>query len=298
MLAACAAACAPVPDGAPHGPLALAPSAFEGPAGQISYSHWAAEGAPRAVILGVHGWGFYGASAFRLAGPFWAARGIEVYAPDLPGFGRNPDRGTWPGTDALVGDLSAMAAAVRAAHPGLPLFVVGHSMGGGLALAAAGEGRLPGVAGIVALAPAVWGGETLPLPFRLSAWAAANVLPERRWTGEGVVRIVPTDNLPLLREIVADPLHLARPASRDFLGLIRLMDRVVAALPAVAVPVLVVTGAQDEVVPEGPIRRAFDALPGPKRYTRVETGWHMLLHDREAARVMALVADWTAEVAP
>ncbi|HEU0221149.1 MAG TPA: alpha/beta fold hydrolase [Paracoccaceae bacterium] len=296
-LALMLAACGVVPEAPPTGPLALAEAGLEWREGRLALSHWPAEGGrPWAVILGVHGFGFYGESAFLTAGPFWAARGVEVYAYDQRGFGRNADRLDWPGEAGLIGDLEEAARAVKARHPGLPLFVVGHSMGGGVALAAAGEGRLPEAAGIVALAPAVWGGDTLPLPMRAAAWAAAGLLPEKRWTGAGVVEIRPTDNLELLRAIVRDPLHVAAPSSREMFGLVRLMDRAVAALPGVRQPALVVVGAHDEVVPAAPIRQAYEGLGGPKDFVRVATGWHMLLHDLAAERVHALVTGWMAEV--
>ncbi|MEM9199282.1 MAG: alpha/beta fold hydrolase, partial [Pseudomonadota bacterium] len=152
---------------------------------------WAAE-TPRAVILGLHGFGDRAATTFAQAGPFWAAQGITVYAYDQRGFGRNPDRLTWPGAGALIADVAAVAAALKARHPDLPLYVLGASMGGGVVLAAAGEGFLPAADGFVLLAPAVWGGDSLPLPYRASAWWAAQLFPDRRWTGDGVVVIRPT----------------------------------------------------------------------------------------------------------
>jgi pimeloyl-ACP methyl ester carboxylesterase len=69
------------------------------------------------------------------------------------------------------------------------------------------------------------------------------------------------------------------------------MDRAVAALPGVPVPVLVVIGAHDEVVPEGPIRDAFARLPPGGELVEMANGWHMLLHDLGSAEVHALVRD-------
>lgn len=290
-----AAGCGETREAPPAGPLRVTAGALEGAGLRLGLSHWPAAGEARAVILGVHGFGFYGESAFLTAGPAWAAAGVEVYAYDQRGFGRNADRLDWPGAEALVADLAEAVRAVKAAHPDLPLFVVGHSMGGGVALAAAGEGRLPEVSGLVLLAPAVWGGTELALPLRASAWAASRLAPEKRWTGEGVVRIRPTDNLELLRRITRDPLHVGTPSSREIWGLVRLMDRAVAALPGVRIPALVVIGAHDEVVPEAPIRAAAAALPGGARLERMENGWHMLLHDLRAEEVHALVLAWIRE---
>ncbi|MEL6234676.1 MAG: alpha/beta fold hydrolase [Pseudomonadota bacterium] len=275
----------------PPAPPAPAPQvALPGATRALPAELWAAE-TPRAVILGLHGFGDRAATTFAQAGPFWAAQGITLYAYDQRGFGRNPDRLDWPGAGALIEDVAAVAAALKARHPDLPLYVLGASMGGGVVLAAAGEGLLPVADGVVLLAPAVWGGDSLPLPYRASAWWAAQLFPDRRWTGDGVVVIRPTDNIEALRALIRDPYHFGAPSSREFLGLVRLMDRAVDAAPSVAQPALFLWGAQDEVVPERPIAAVAARIPAAK-YTRVPTGWHMLLRDLEARRVHGLIADW------
>ncbi|MEM6678165.1 MAG: alpha/beta fold hydrolase [Pseudomonadota bacterium] len=119
---------------------------------------WEAE-APAAVILALHGYGDHGASTFSGAASAWAAAGITTYAPDQRGFGRGVTWGRWPGAPALIDDAVALSRAVAAQHPDLPLIVLGHSMGGGVVLAAAdparGDGGLAADALILA-APAIW----------------------------------------------------------------------------------------------------------------------------------------------
>ena len=69
--------------------------------------------------------------------------------------------------------------------------------------------------------------------------------------------------------------------------------------PAVQRPVLIGVAHElqkvDEIVPEDSVRAAYAALPGPKTFAYVPTGWHMLLRDLEGARVRRLVADWILE---
>ncbi|MGM0584766.1 MAG: alpha/beta fold hydrolase [Pseudomonadota bacterium] len=294
LLAACAA---PAPEGlAPRLQEAAAEARrIETPRGPLALSVWEA-GQSRALLLALHGYGDYSPTTFAQAADGWAARGITTWAYDQRGFGRNPSNRDWPGAGALIEDLQAVAQAAAAQHPDLPLFVLGHSMGGGVALAAAGEGRLPRAEGLVLLAPAVWGGDTLNPLLRASAWVMAQVAPDMRFSNRAApVRLQPTDNLDLLRRLAGDPLRFAEPSSREFLGLIRLMDRAVAAAPGAELPVLTVLGAHDEIVPEASIRGAHAALPGPKRFAYVPTGWHMLLRDLEGERVQRLVADWILE---
>lgn len=292
LLAACGVGGPLGPTPAP-GPLTANGGTLEGASGRLALSHWPAE-SPKAVILGVHGYGDYAPATFEDAARFWAENGIEVYAYDQRGFGRNDSNRRWPGEQALIADLATAETAIRERAPGLPLFIAGHSMGGGVALAAVGEGASR-PDGLILLAPAVWGGETLNPLLRASAWTAALIAPEKRWTGRGVVEIVPTDNSELLAALSRDPLRFAAPSGREFMGLIRLMDRAVAAAPRADAPTLVVMGANDQVTPEATVRAAYAELPGEKRFEYVGTGWHMLLRDLEAETVWRIVRDWVLE---
>lgn len=257
----------------------------------IALTEWRPEAQPEAVILAVHGYGDYGSSTFDVAAQHWATRGIATYAYDQRGFGRNPSNGDWPGQDALVDDLSAMTALIRERHPDIPLTLIGHSMGGGVVTAALGEGRaLPDKA--VLLAPALWGGDNLSPFLRAMAHSAHIVAPNKRWTGDGIVTIQASDNIEMLRGLGRDPLYVRNPSSREFVGLIRLMDRAVDAAAKVETPILVAWGAKDEVIPEDSILDAFERFSGPKEYRKIDTGWHMLLRDLEGEIVRNLVADF------
>jgi acylglycerol lipase len=67
---------------------------------------WPAEDAvtPKAVIVALHGFNDYG-TFIKAAAAYWASHGIAVYAYDQRGFGDAPNRGIWPGGEALVDDL-------------------------------------------------------------------------------------------------------------------------------------------------------------------------------------------------
>lgn len=258
-------------------------------------SEWPAE-APKAVILAVHGYGDYGPSTFTRAAEYWAAHGIATYAYDQRGFGRNTSFGRWPGAAALAADLQGAAGQVRARHPCLPLVVVGHSMGGGVALAAAGQGM--DADGLVLAAPAIWGGDAMNPLYRLAAWGGAALMPEHRFTGRGLVSIQASDNIEVLRALGRDPHYLRPPSARELLGLIRLTDLAAAAAPLAEMPALLLLGTKDEILPETSVRRVFGRLPGPRRVIEYPEGWHLLFRDLQAERVWRDVAHWVGAIPP
>ncbi|MEM7547116.1 MAG: alpha/beta fold hydrolase [Pseudomonadota bacterium] len=255
----------------------------------LHLSVWQPEQPPRAVILALHGFGDYGRSTYDKAATYWAGRGFLTYAYDQRGFGHNDSRGNWPGADQLIADYQSVRDAVGRMHPDLPLFVVGHSMGGGIALAGAAD---DGLAGLVLAAPAVWGGARLALPYRAAAWGGALFAPDKRWTGQGVVTIQASDNIDVLRALSRDPIYLHNPSSREFMGLIRLMDRAVEMAPRISAPTLMLYGERDEVAPENAVIAAYEAIPGQKRLIMYPDGWHLLFRDLQASIVWRDVAEW------
>lgn len=89
---------------------------------------------PRAIVQIAHGMGEHALRYAPLAARLVAA-GYAVYANDHRGHGATaPDAGSLGdfgagGFDAVVSDLGVVAAAAREEHPGLPLVLLGHSMG-------------------------------------------------------------------------------------------------------------------------------------------------------------------------
>jgi alpha-beta hydrolase superfamily lysophospholipase len=256
----------------------------------LAASTWAPAGRPRAVILALHGFGETAPNTYGAAARHWAERGIVVEGYDHRGFGRNPSRRTWPGAEALVADAVAVSQRVRARHPGLPLVVVGHSMGGGVALAAAGAGLEADA--LVLAAPAIAGGAEMSPVYRLGGWALGTFAPDRRFTGGDAVTLVPTDNPDALAAAAADPLHFADASGRELWGLVRVSDLAARAAPRVEIPVMTLMGASDDYVRAEGVRAVHDSIPGAARFAFYPEGWHWLFRDRQAPLVWHDVAEF------
>lgn len=111
------------------------------PTGASLNLHTRRAGTPaRAVVQVNHGLAEHAARYARFA-DFLAERGIHTYAHDHRGHGFTtaPDAplgrfGTPSGQDKVIADVAAIHGLIRAEHPGLPVIVFGHSMGGLIAL--------------------------------------------------------------------------------------------------------------------------------------------------------------------
>jgi alpha-beta hydrolase superfamily lysophospholipase len=295
------AACAPRLQ--PPGDEAVAPATIAGlplhwQAGDgrvLPLRRWLpADGAPaKAVVLALHGFNDY-SNAFTEAAEWWAGRGIVTYAPDQRGFGRAPHTGFWPGEDRLAADLAELHGVLRRNHPDLPVFWLGESMGGAVALHSLMQHPQQRPAGVVLVAPAVWGRSSMPLLYRVTLFLASYTIPWKTFTGSGL-KIQASDNIEMLRRLSRDPLFIKATRVDAIHGLVDLMDAAALARP-VHVPVLMLYGVKDQVIPKPPVERFVSALretPGiDMRVAVYDHGWHMLLRDLQAETVWRDVAAW------
>ncbi len=251
---------------------------------------------PKAVILALHGFNDY-SNAFTEAAEWWAGQGIVTYAPDQRGFGRAAFPGYWPGEDRLAQDLAQLHGLLRRYHPDVPIYWLGESMGGAVVLHALMQHPAIRPAGTVLVAPAVWGRASMPLLYRVTLFAASYTIPWKTFTGSGL-KIQASDNIEMLRRLSRDPLFIKATRVDAIHGLVNLMDEAAVARP-VHIPMLLLYGVKDEVIPKRPVEKFVESLkatPGvDMRVAVYPQGWHMLLRDLQAEVVWRDIAAWIAD---
>jgi alpha-beta hydrolase superfamily lysophospholipase len=248
-----------------------------------------------AVVLALHGFNDYD-NAFAWPGEAWAKDGIATYAYDQRGFGAAAGRGRWPGRSVLAADAASAARALRRLFPKVPLYLLGESMGGAVAVVAmTGESGtpIPDVDGVILVAPAVWGGAAMDFLPRAALWLAVRLVPELTLTGRGLHRMA-SDNIAMLRAYSRDPLVIKETRIDTIYGLVELMDAAATAAPKLRAPLLVMSGKEDQIVPPAATRRFVRALPTDERRSLAfyPHGYHMLLRDLDGPAVIADAAGW------
>jgi acylglycerol lipase len=281
-----------------HGPPAT-PTLFKLSSGQALTARFWASPQPRHIVLGVHGFNDYSKAFEPLAQHLVAELHATVYAYDQRGFGANPQPGIWPGADSLLADLRDITAQLRERHPGLPLTVVGESMGGAVVLVAASEA--PGIAAdqLILKAPAVWGASSMPWYQRLSLYTMNLLAPDMVFTGRGLpsLGIRPTDDIEVSRDFGRDPLFIKATRVGSLAGVTELMGRAQSQTALPPQRTLVLYGLRDRIIPPQPvcdwITHLNTAVPQPVTTDVVvyPEGWHLLtrqLRTREPLQDMAL----------
>ncbi len=302
-LAACATPAVQPPLTPPpgfRGPALAADALVMDDGARLPLARWTPEGEPWAVVVALHGMNDSRA-AFRLAGPWWAEKGIETWAIDQRGFGESPGRGVWAGEARMAEDLRTTVALARARHPNATIAVAGESMGGAVAIVAFASDRPPDADRVILLAPAVWGWSAQGPINSAGLWLAARTMGDRAVEApEWAVRALPaSDNRLELFRNYRDPNSLVTTRFDTLYGLVDLMDSASRRLGGVEAPTLLLYGANDNVIRREPMRQALERA-GERPNLRTAfypEGWHLLNRDLQAGTVHRDVAAWLRDAA-
>jgi alpha-beta hydrolase superfamily lysophospholipase len=248
--------------------------------------HWPSDRPAWAGVLILHGLAEH-AGRHRPTAHGLAVEGLDVHAYDQRGFGGSGGRRAYVGDwSELHSDVAERLAGVRAANPGLPVVLYGHSLGGLVALGAVLEGvARPDL--LVLSAPAI--GDDLPAPKKLAAKVLGRILPTME-IPNGLDGEVLSSDPEVGRAYAADPLchhrTTARFATLGIAAQARALDR----LGQLAVPTLVVHGGDDRLVRTAssePLAR----LPNVTRM--VYPGLRHEMHNEpDGGQVLADVVGW------
>jgi len=254
---------------------------------------WKADGRERAVVVAVHGMNDYG-MAFERPARLWALAGITTYAPDQRGFGEALDRGQWYGGDRMVQDVLTLARLAQQRHVGVPVYLLGESMGGAVAIMAAARAEPGLLSGLVLSAPAVWGtgfraAVALDAVMMLGTLAPDATVPPLRVANPS------TDDPAMLRRMREDPLLIHRTRMETLAGIVDLMRDARAEARKVRVPTLVMLGDRDQHVPRDGVAALVRDLPPGTRVALYPNGRHLLMRTLDGAQVTSDVVAWLSD---
>jgi alpha-beta hydrolase superfamily lysophospholipase len=221
---------------------------------------WEAEDL-RYLVLLAHGYGEH-ARRYDHVAERLIEDGAAVYAPDHAGHGRSDgERALVEDIDELAADLHAVATLARVERPGLPLVLIGHSMGGVIATRYA---QLhPGELSALVLSGPPIGGNP-----EIEALLGLDPIPD-----------LPIDTDWLSRDPAVgvayadDPLVYHGPFQRATLEAIFAAGAAIAEGPGLGdLPTLWIHGEEDALAPLGPTREAVERIRGDALEERIYPG--------------------------
>jgi alpha-beta hydrolase superfamily lysophospholipase len=260
---------------------------FAGAEGRVHYERWAPDGPPARIVVIVHGYAEYAARYAHLA-EVLLRDGAAVYGQDHIGHGRSDgERALITDFEHVVDDLRTLLEIAIDEHPGLPVVMVGHSMGG--LLTARFAQRFPGqLAGVVFLGAVVgdwhWARDAL----------AAPELPEAATDYSGMSR-----DPEAVRGYVEDPLIYRGRYKRPLLETeVAALDRFREQADRLTLPVLFCHGTDDPFVDHRTSLAAVQSLPSADVTIRLYEGArHELVNETNRDEVISDIAAFVTRVA-
>jgi alpha-beta hydrolase superfamily lysophospholipase len=240
---------------------------------------------PRYVAVIVHGYGEHAGRYAHVADAL-GQRGAVVYAADYPGHGNSEgERALIDDVDAFVVDTEQVVARAREDHPGLPLVLIGHSLGGVVATRY-GQRHGDELAALVLSGPVIGGNPDI---------LGLVQLPE--------IPEIPIDPGMLSRDpevgraYAEDPLVYHGPFRRATLeALVAAVDRVAQGGSLGDVPTLWIHGEEDPLAPLAQAREAIARVRGSDLQEIVYPGArHEIFNETNKQEVIADVSKFVDE---
>ncbi|HID87507.1 MAG TPA: alpha/beta hydrolase [Anaerolineae bacterium] len=263
---------------------------------RLFYRHWEPPSgrAVEGVVVSIHGSGSHGAH-HQVLGRHLTPQGMAVYALDMRGHGFSGGRrGDLDDFGTFVADVDEVLWFLRQKHRRMPIFLLGESMGGSIAMRYAAE-HPDGMAGIVLLAPAyrlALSSARSPGPLAIlrgllyPVYALCN--PQAR-----VIDLSGGRGEPGQEE---DILITRRMSLRLGLTLFRTMRTMRDLAPSVTIPTLILHGGQDRSIDPQGSRELYERLASrDKELILFPEAHHILLRDPETPRVLATIERWLGE---
>lgn len=253
---------------------------------------WPARGERRGVLINLHGLGDHSGLYPTLSDHF-TARGFAVHAFDLRGNGRSPGaRGHIGSWREYREDLRRFVAIVRGEEPGLPIFLLGNSLGGLIVIEYALQ-HPEGLRGVIAVAPPL-GPLGVPTPLLLLGRVLSRVWPgfslETGMDLSGLAR-----DPAVAAEVLADPLFHRRGSARLSTEVVDAIARVHDGAARFSLPLLILHGSADRMVPpQGSRRFVASVRHADRRLIEYPGGYHALFADEGREVVLADLERWMA----
>lgn len=252
---------------------------------------------PVGTIVIIHGLAEHG-GRYQQTADYFAAHGWVVYAGDLRGHGLSADV---PGsgrvhvtrfTDYFM-DVDAFRNLALERHAHLPLFLLGHSMGGLITISYVLQKSGP-LSGAIISSPALGTHPDFkpPAPLRLLVTVLDRLAPRLRFPSDLDTSAVSRDP-EVVQAYLADPLVSQKVSARWYAETMRAIKRAHADAHALTIPLLLMQSGADRLVdPAAPARWADATPPGQVELVTWEGLYHEMFNEPEKHQVRRRALEW------
>lgn len=259
----------------------------------IRWQGWVGKQPPRAVFLIVHGLAEHSGRYVELVGHFNRV-GVACYGLDLRGHGHSDGRRVHVDHfDDYQRDVAAVREVVAERHPDLPLFLVGHSMGGLIVLRYV-LSRPDDQVGAILSSPGLAAHPRVRpgLGIRLLAKLLRKIAP-RFQVRSGLPASLVSRDPDVVEAYEEDPLVSSTASSGFYFAMLEAQRDALERAPTLAVPILLMQSGDDRLVDPAATEAWVRAAPTQRvTYHRWTGLYHEMFHEPERERVFEFTEEW------
>lgn len=248
---------------------------------------------PKASLLLVHGLGEHSSRYFPLVEKLNAA-GVSIFTFDGRGHGKSVQGKPTAYFDTYedyLKDIDALFGKVKSYVPGVPAFIYGHSMGGGLVAAYALKYQ-PETAGVIMSSPAIKPAEGTSMILIAISSLVSKFFPRVKALQLDAQKIsrIPVE----VEKYLNDPLVYteAIPARTGY-ELLQMMRFIQENASKFSLPFLLIHGTDDGLTNPKGSELLFQKASSTDKTLRIfPGGYHELINDLDREEVMKLIVTW------
>lgn len=261
---------------------------------RLYYEWWMPE-RPRAILVVVHGLGDHSGRYGALL-RYFGQRGYGVAIYDQRGHGHSSGvRGHITHFQDLLGDLAGFVQLVKEKYPGVPVFLIGHSFGGQIALNFIVR-YAKGLRGILLSSPNV------QLVLKVPQWKRWISAYGHRWfpklrIGAEIDPTLLSHNPEIVQRYRDDPLVVRRITLQAGMEIVRNLELVMALASRIHLPAYFMHAGEDKICdPEG-TRRFFRRIPVARKQLKIYDGFaHELFNEVRCDEVFHDMEQWMVDL--
>ncbi len=262
----------------------------------LVWQSWTPE-SPRGVIVIIHGLAEH-SGRYQETAKFLSENGWAVYACDLRAHGLSPDppkagRVHVNRFEDYFRDVDALTGLAREKYPELPMYLLGHSMGGLISIRYSLE-KPAGLAGVIISSPALGTHPEFKPPFLLKLMVSilSRLAPRLLVASDLDTQAISRDPA-VVKAYIDDPLVSQKVSTRWYNEIMKSMRKAHAGAASLRIPMLLMQSGADRLVdPAAPGRWVKAAPDGLVDLVVWDELYHEMFNEPEKDRVRARLLEW------
>jgi len=255
---------------------------------RIYFQSWLPENKVKGMLLIVHGLAEHSGRYMNIVNHF-VPLGYAVYGFDHPGHGKSD--GTRVYVERFEDYTDTLKIYLDRIRPGVPIFLVGHSMGGLIGAIYLLDHQKE-LTGAVLSGPAVKVPDRITPTIVLICKRLSAVMPRFGLLGveaEGVCR-----DPAVVEAYISDPLvHRGKTTARLAAEMLKAMQVIGAQANKITLPIMIVQGGADRLVDPAGGRMLYDRASSADKEIKIYEGfYHEVFNEPERERVLRDVQRW------